>query len=61
MFGGDANSDGIINQADEVIWKSQTGSAGYKSADFDLNSQVDNRDKNQKLIHNFGEESQVPD
>ena len=61
LFGGDANSDGQINQADMTVWKSQAGSIGYKSADFDMNSQVDNKDKNQKLIHNFGEESQVPD
>lgn len=46
MYGGDANSDGEINDQDKSAWIIQSGSTGYKSADFNLNSQVDNQDKN---------------
>jgi len=46
MFGGDANSNGQINELDKSVWNIQSGTTGYKSADFDLSGQVDNQDKN---------------
>ena len=52
MIGGDANADGSINQSDLQIWRSQTGAHGYFSADFDMNGEVDNKDKNEIFIGN---------
>jgi len=41
--------------------KNQAGTQGYKSADFDMNGQVNNPDKNEKWLLNEGEGSQVPE
>jgi len=61
MISADANADGIINVTDKTIWKNQAGEQGYKSADFDLNGQVNNPDKNDKWTPNENEVGQVPE
>ena len=60
MIAGDANADGDINSGDKTIWTKQAGTKGYNSADFDMNGQVDNPDKNEMWVPNVGEASQVP-
>ena len=62
MIGGDANADGIINEADAVqSWMPQAGTAGYFNGDLNLNGQVNNPDKNDTWFQNLNLESQVPD
>jgi hypothetical protein len=61
MAGGDANGDGEIDAADKVLWTGQAGTKGYKPSDFDMDSQVNNTDKNELMIENQDLSSQVPD
>lgn len=61
MRGGDGLPDGIINSNDKVdVWKIQSGEAGYKEGDFNLNKQVANPDKNQIWKPNLNSSSQIP-
>ncbi len=60
MYAGNANGDGAIGLSDKTLWQSQAGNAGYQSADFDMNGQVDNSDKNLLWQSNYGKESGVP-
>ena len=60
MVGGDADADGLIQVEDlNTAWDQQVGSQGYQSADFDLNIQVNNIDKNNIWVPNTGAGSQV--
>jgi len=61
MAGGDANGDGVIDADDKALWTGQAGTKGYKASDFDMDSQVNNIDKNELLIENQDLSSQVPD
>ena len=61
MAGGDANGDGVIDAADKTLWAGQAGTKGYKASDLDMNSQVNNIDKNDLMIENQDLSSQVPD
>ena len=61
MFAGDAGGDGNIENADILLWKTNAGTKGYLSTDFDMNGQVDNKDKNDKFVPNLNRESQIPD
>ncbi|MCD4735829.1 MAG: hypothetical protein K8R53_07270 [Bacteroidales bacterium] len=61
MISADANADGDINADDKTIWTSQAGTKGYKSADFNMDVQVNNPDKNDKWLPNVGESCQVPE
>jgi hypothetical protein len=61
MVAGDIDPNGIININDkENGWKNQAGQSGYKKSDINLNGQIDNVDKDDKLLPNIGKESQVP-
>ncbi|MCD4788918.1 MAG: hypothetical protein K8R37_02870 [Bacteroidales bacterium] len=60
MVGGDANADGIIDDFDKSDhWDLQAGEYGYKSADYSLDTQVNNLDKNEIWLPNSGMGSQV--
>ncbi|NOX45699.1 MAG: hypothetical protein GXO89_01825 [Chlorobi bacterium] len=61
MIAGDANADKTVNSLDKTSWTLQSGTSGYKSADFDLNGEANNIDKNEKWEPNIGEGSQVPE
>lgn len=61
MFSGNANADGDVNLDDITFWSNQAGTQGYKSADLDMDGQVDNSDKNDKWLPNEGKGSQIPD
>ncbi|MCB0805682.1 MAG: hypothetical protein KDC05_07765 [Bacteroidales bacterium] len=62
MVGGDANADGYINASDYAShWSPEAGLSGYKSSDFSLDSEVDNKDKNNIWLPNSGAGSQVPE
>ncbi len=61
MAGGDANADGDINATDKTLWTNDVGTKGYKAADFNMDVQVDNQDKNDTWIENGSYSTQVPD
>jgi hypothetical protein len=62
MIAGDAEASGLIDENDiNSYWELQAGENGYKQADFNLNKQVDNTDKNKYWFPNKGSSEQVPD
>ena len=61
MYAGDANSDGIVNYNDiNAAWENTAGRAGYLQSDLNMDVQCDNKDKNDVLIPNLWQESQIP-
>ncbi len=61
MFTGDGNKDQDIDILDITgPWTTDAGSSGYYYGDFDINSQVNNFDKNDVWLPNDGKGSQVP-
>jgi hypothetical protein len=60
MAGGDNDGDGDVDLTDKAVWSSNAGTAGYKSSDFDLNTQVSNTDKNDVWEENTLLTTQVP-
>ena len=61
MISGDGDGNGNINGSDEsVIWTLNAGKRGYFIGDYNLNGQVQNQDKNDKMIPNINSQSQVP-
>jgi hypothetical protein len=61
MATGDFNSNGKVDSADISVWKLQAGEYGYYQTDVNHNSEVDNKDKNDFWLNNYGMESQVPE
>ncbi len=61
MISADGNLDGMVDANDKLLWEQQLGTQGYKSADFNMNGQVNNQDKNDNWLPNDGEGSQVPE
>jgi len=62
LFSGDANGNGIIDLDDKnLIWSQQSGLSGYKFGDLNLDTQIENRDKNDFWKINLGKESQIPE
>lgn len=62
MIAADGNADGIINNLDkENVWEPQAGESGYKTGDYNMDTEVDNKDKNDNLIPNEGNESEIPE
>jgi len=56
------NADGTINADDKTtVWSIEAGEGGYLKGDFNLDSQTDNKDKNDFWIPNFGQDTQVPE
>lgn len=60
MASGNGNADGNINSLDKSVWSTQAGKAGYLNGDFNLNTQVENNDKNLQWSPNIGKGSMVP-
>jgi len=46
---------------DKTLWTNDTGTKGYKATDHNMDIQVNNQDKNDIWIPNFGKELQVPE
>jgi len=62
MRSGDSDANGQIETADKsVFWESQTGTTGYDPADTNLDMNINNQDKNDYWLPNFGEGSNVPE
>jgi hypothetical protein len=61
MVAADGNADGVIDLNDKSdTWIAQAGLSGYYSGDFNLDTQVNNVDKNDFLIQNAGYNTHVP-
>jgi hypothetical protein len=61
MVGADGDPNGIIDMDDKNLsWMAQVGLKGYLSGDFNMDIQVDNKDKNEIWIGNAYSD-QVPD
>jgi len=62
MFSADCDGSGQIDTLDKsVLWEYQTGTTGYFESDVNMDTQVNNQDKNDFWLPNLGEGSQVPD
>ncbi len=62
MAAGDANANGIIDSVDLYSkWKLKAGENGYWPADFNLDSEIDNKDKDDFWFFNLGMEKQEPE
>ena len=61
MFGGDANGSGWIYDGDTYYnWNPFAGETGYRKADFNLDGQIDNKDKNDIWFDSYNMYSQIP-
>lgn len=61
MFGGDGDANGFIQLNDKTgVWAPNAGTEGYKSADFNLDGQTNNQDKDDSWSENVGDSSKVP-
>jgi len=60
MYSGDATGNGEISQYDNAYWSTLAGNKNYYQCDFNLNSQVDNKDKNDFWYWNLNKISQIP-
>ena len=61
MIAGDANGNGEITGDDLLMWGNEAGQSDYKSSDFDMDSQVNNPDKNSYWSINSGSTCRVPE
>jgi hypothetical protein len=61
MYGGNGDGNDTVNSSDYNIWSQKAGYEGYRKADFNLNGQVNNPDKDDIWIENAGAISKVPD
>lgn len=62
MYAGDADGNSEVELLDKTgYWAVQAGNKGYKSADFNMNGNVTNQDKNDYWVENNTQSSQVPE
>lgn len=62
MAGGDADGDGDVDGADFILWQNTAGiGSDYGMSDFDLDTQTDNKDKNDVLVENTDLSTQIPE
>ncbi len=61
MIGGDSNANGTVDLNDkDVNWKNDAGLGGYYQSDLNMDTQVNNRDKNVIWEPNLDEGTQIP-
>ncbi len=61
MFGGDGDKSGGISSGDESpLWEVTAGTKGYLGTDYNLDSQSNNKDKDNVWVPNIGKGTQVP-
>jgi PKD repeat protein len=62
MVVGDANASGIVNLSDKSNhWDPTAGKPGYLPFDFNFDAEVNNPDKNEFWLPNFGAGTKVPE
>ena len=61
MISGDGNCDGEITELDITdVWSVHAGEAIYEFGDYNMDGNIDNKDKDDILILNIGSEEQMP-
>ncbi len=61
MVAGDGDANGIVEDNDKTgFWSILVGKSGYLQADYNLDGQTTNTDKNDLWLKNLNRESQVP-
>ncbi len=61
MIGGDSDANGIIDMNDKDLdWANEAGNTGYYPSDLNMDTEVNNPDKNDIWETNLGDESQLP-
>jgi len=62
MIAGDADASSSVNANDNSnVWQVQAGLQGYLSGDLNMDSEIDNVDKDDYLLRNMGQSCQTPD
>ena len=61
MVAGDGNRDGVINNLDKNLWSTEAGHLGYPWSDYNMDAQVDNKDRGDFWFINQDYSSQVPE
>jgi len=61
MAAGDATHDGLIDLSDKTQWAAFAGQNGYTATDFNLNTEVNNPDKDDYWLPNRTLSCQVPE
>ncbi len=62
MVAADGDANGIINMDDKInTWMTQAGLSGYYAGDFNMDIEVDNKDKNDFWGVNSSYDGQVPE
>jgi CubicO group peptidase (beta-lactamase class C family) len=61
MYAGDLNADGMIDESDHNLWIIQAGKSAYQNEDVNLDTQIDNKDKNEFMLNNQEIFSMVPE
>ena len=62
IIAGDGDGNGLIGLPDKTnTWELQAGETGYYSGDYNLDSQVDNKDKDDYWLPNVGKGMQIPE
>jgi hypothetical protein len=61
MLSGDGNGDGSIDIDDKTAeWQMEAGKSGFWMEDYNMDGQVDNRDKDDCWVPNVGYTSAIP-
>ncbi len=61
MFAGNADGSNMIDISDKTFWMNDAAEMqDYYKSDFNLDTQVNNKDKDDLLVPNLGKVSQVP-
>ncbi|NOX47817.1 MAG: PKD domain-containing protein [Chlorobi bacterium] len=61
MIAGDSDGNGTIDSTDKTAeWETQSGMRVYSGSDSNMDTEVDNRDKNDFWLPNYNSGSQVP-
>ena len=61
MLGGDSNGSGLVALGDlSNDWSPNAGETGYRPADYNLDGQLNNKDKNDVWVENLLKSSQIP-
>ena len=62
MISGDVDASGFIDHDDKTIyWEPSAGTNGYNNSDLNLDTEVDNKDKDDLWVPNLNSESQLPE
>ncbi len=61
LWGGDSNGSGLVANGDlSNDWKPHAGEKGYMPADYNLDGQIENKDKNDVWADDLWKASQIP-